>query len=188
MQRYQKHGVKLSPQKCNVFRRKVRFLGRMISAEGYIMDPAEIAPVQALKDKPPSTVGELSRVLGFLSYYRAYIPDFSKVAKPLYQLLTLPPDKASPPGSKSKGKVTNTRQKGQPPPSTPIGWTQSHQEALSKLTDCLTETPILGYPDFAEPFVLHCDASQEGFGGCVIPETSRQDEGHSIWFTDINTS
>ncbi len=60
LQRYQKHGVKLSPQKCDVFKRKVHFLGRMISAEGYTMDPAEIAPVQALKDKPPSTVGELS--------------------------------------------------------------------------------------------------------------------------------
>lgn len=63
------------------------------------MDPAEIAPVQALKDKPPSTVGELSQVLGFLSYYGVYIPDFSKVAKSLYQLLTLPPDRAPPPGS-----------------------------------------------------------------------------------------
>ncbi len=94
----------------------------------------------------------------------AYIPDFSKVAKPLYQLLTLPPDRAPPPGSKSKGKVSNTRHKGRPPPSTPIIWTQSHQDALNKLTDCLTEPPILGYPDFAEPFILHCDASQEGLG------------------------
>ncbi|KAI3360775.1 hypothetical protein L3Q82_013009 [Scortum barcoo] len=60
LQQYQKHGVKLSPQKCDVFKRRVRFLGRMISEEGYTMDPAEIAPVQALKHQPPSTVGELS--------------------------------------------------------------------------------------------------------------------------------
>lgn len=53
------------------------------------MDPAEIAPVQALKEQPPNTLGELSRILGFLNYYRAYIPDFSKVVKPLYKLLTM---------------------------------------------------------------------------------------------------
>lgn len=167
LQRYQKHGVKLSPKKCDVFKRKVRFLGRMVSEEGYTMDPAEIAPVQALKDRPPSTVGELSRVLGFLSYYRAYIPNFSKLAKPLYQLLTLPPDRAPPPVLRTKGKKVSAKQRGRPPPNTPICWTQSHQDAFNRLIDCLIEPPILSYPDFAEPFILHCDASQEGLGSVL---------------------
>ena len=167
LQRYQKHGVKLSPQNSDVFKRKVRFLGRMVSEEGYTMDPAEIAPVQALKDRPPSTVGELSRVLGFLSYYRTYIPNFSKVAKPLYQLLTLPPDRAPPPVLRREGKKVSAKQRGRPPPNTPICWTQSHQDAFNRLIDCLTEPPILSYPDFAEPFILHCDASQEGLGSVL---------------------
>lgn len=128
--------------------------------KGGTMDPAEIAPVQALKEQPPSTVGELSRVLGFLSYYRAYIPNFSRVAKPLYQLLTLPPDRAPLPVSRTKGKRVSTKQRGRPPPNTPISWTQ---DALNKLT----EPPILGYPDFLEPFILHCDTSQEGLGAVL---------------------
>ncbi|KAK7907779.1 hypothetical protein WMY93_016391 [Mugilogobius chulae] len=167
LQRYQKHGVKLTPHKCDVFKRQVRFLGRMVSEQGYTMDPAEIAPVQALKDKPPTTVGELSRVLGFLSYYRSYIPNFSKIAKPLYQLLTLPADQPSPPATKTKTKKVSAKHKGRPPPGTLITWTDSHQETLNKLTDCLTEPPILGYPDFTQPFVLHCDASQEGLGAVL---------------------
>lgn len=167
LQRYQKHGVKLSPQKCDVFKHRVRFLGRMVSEEGYTVDPAEIAPVQELKGRPPSTVGELSRILGFLSYYRAYIPDFSKVARPLYQLLTLPPGCISPPQPTTKGKMASVKHRGQPPPNTPISLTQSHQDALSRLIDCLTEPPILGYPDVAEPFILYCDASQEGLGAVL---------------------
>lgn len=65
----------------------------MVSEDGYTMDPAEIAPVQALKERRPTTVGGLRRMMGFLSYYRAYIPNFSRVAQPLYKLLALPTEK-----------------------------------------------------------------------------------------------
>ena len=67
LQRYQKHRVKLSPCKCEVFKRKVRFLGHVVSGEGYTMDPTEMAPVQALKERMPATVGDLRKMLGFLS-------------------------------------------------------------------------------------------------------------------------
>lgn len=162
LQRYQEHGVKLSPRKCEVLKRKVRFLGRLVSGEGYTMDPAEVAPVQALKEKVPATVGELRRIMGFLSYYRMYIPNFSRIAQPLYQLLSAPPDQ------KKKEKVTTTaRRKGNLPPNTPIKWTETHQDTLNMLLDRLIQPPILGYPDMTEPFVLHTDASQEGLGAVL---------------------
>ncbi|KAL6480097.1 hypothetical protein MHYP_G00111300 [Metynnis hypsauchen] len=80
LQWYQQHGVKLTANKCELFKNLVRFLGKIVSKEGYTMDPAEVAPVQALKDRKPATVGELRKVLGFISYYRAYIPKFSELA------------------------------------------------------------------------------------------------------------
>lgn len=167
LQRYQKHGVKLSPRKCEMFKSKVRFLGRMVSGDGYTMDPAEIAPVLALKNKTPTTVGDLRKLLGFLSYYRAYIPNFSRLAKPLYQLLSSSPVKQAS-TSEAKGKKgVNTRQKGNLPANYPIDWTSSHQEGLNSLIDKLTVPPILGYPDLTEPFILHCDASQEGLGAVL---------------------
>jgi len=167
LQRYQKHGVKLSPHKCELFQRKVRSLGRIVSEDGYSMDPAEIAPVQAPKLRTPSTVGDLRKMMGFLSYYRAYIPNFSRLARSLYQLIAAPPQTALPPEPKGKRKRVNTKSKGQSSPNTPITWTQTHQEALNTLIDHLTEPPILAYPNLSLPFVLHCDASQDGLGAIL---------------------
>ena len=38
---------------------------------------------------------------------------------------------------------------------------------LEKLVDCLANPPILGYPDYGLPFVLHTDASNEGLGAVL---------------------
>ncbi|KAL1252661.1 hypothetical protein QQF64_017354 [Cirrhinus molitorella] len=163
--RYQQHGVKLSPHKCELFQRKVRFLGRIVSEDGYSMDPAEIAPVQALKLRTPATVGDLRKIMGFLSYYRTYIPNFSHLARSLYQLIAASPRSLLPPEPKDKKKRVSTKSKGQASPNTPITWTQFHQEALNTLIDHLTEPLILAYPDLTLPFVLHCDA--DGLGAVL---------------------
>ncbi len=59
LQCLQAHGVKLKPRKCDMFKNEVRYLGRIVSAEGSRMDPAYTVAVTALKEKRPSTVGEL---------------------------------------------------------------------------------------------------------------------------------
>ncbi|CAJ1087323.1 unnamed protein product [Xyrichtys novacula] len=168
LQCYKDHGVKLTPKKCELFKRSVKFLGKMVTGEGYTMDPAELAPVMALKEKTPATVGEVRQMLGFLSYYRPFIPNFSGVAQPLYSLLSPPPSEnnTSPvPTDRSKKGVKKS--KGHLPSRTPIQWTSSHQDILNQLVDALTRPPVLGYPDFTEPFVLHCDASQVGLGAIL---------------------
>lgn len=167
LQRYQKHGVKLSPRKCELFQRKVRFLGWIVLEEGYSMDPAEIAPVRALKLRTPTMVGDLRKIMGFLSYYRVYIPNFSCLARSLYQLITTPSQNAVTHKLKGKRKRISIKPKEQASPNTPITWTQTHQEALNTLLDHLTEPPILAYPDLTLPFVLHCDASQDGLGAVL---------------------
>ena len=87
LQRQRQWGIKLRPKKYDFFKHKVCYVGRVISAEGYKMNPKEVEAVQALKHETPTTVQDVRKLMGFLSYYRPYIPDFSRTAKPLYKLL-----------------------------------------------------------------------------------------------------
>ncbi|KAI7789521.1 hypothetical protein IRJ41_008311 [Triplophysa rosa] len=168
LQRYKKHGVKLTPKKCELFKSSVRFLGKLVTGEGYTMDPAEMAKVMALKERTPATVGEIRQMLGFLSYYRSFIPNFSRVAHPLYNLLVAPkPEKHTPDPIIKRTSTTGGKNNGHLPSKMPIQWTSSHQKVLNQLVDALTKPPVLGYPDFTQTFVLHCDASQVGLGAVL---------------------
>ena len=87
LKRLHSKGIKLKSSKCELFRQEVRYLGHKITKEGYSMDARDTEAVQSLKDKQPSKVGEVRQILGFISYYRKYIPDFSRRAKLIYGLL-----------------------------------------------------------------------------------------------------
>ena len=82
LQRLRGSGVKLKSSKCNFFRPQCRYLGHLVSKEGYSMDSSDKEAVLALKDKIPTNIGELRQLLGFLGFFRKYVPDFSRRAKP----------------------------------------------------------------------------------------------------------
>ena len=69
LQQYQKQWVKLTPKKCEISKPRDWFLGRIVSKEGHSMDPAEVAPVQALKGKWYRSLiyNELHKNMGHLS-------------------------------------------------------------------------------------------------------------------------
>uniref|UniRef100_A0A8C5PXV4 Gypsy retrotransposon integrase-like protein 1 n=1 Tax=Leptobrachium leishanense TaxID=445787 RepID=A0A8C5PXV4_9ANUR len=161
LQALQHHGVKLRPEKCELFRGEVRYVGRLVSAEGVRIDPKDLQAVMSLKSHTPHTVGEVRRLLGFLSYYRSFIQDFSGVAKPMYELLQTKPGVAPVESSRRKTKGP------QMPSRTPVEWTSEHQKSLETLIDMLIKPPILAYPDFNLPFSLHTDASERGLGAIL---------------------
>lgn len=164
LQALQQHGVKLRAEKCEMFRKEVRYVGRLVSAEGVRVDPKDFDAVMALKSKTPQTVGDLRQVLGFLSYYRSYIQDFAKLAKPLYELLQV---KSSSP----QLPVCHCKSKGpQLPSKTPIEWNTDHQSTLERLISMLINPLVLAYPNFEEPFVLHTDASEKGLGAILYQQ------------------
>lgn len=121
LKRYKQHGVKLTPCKCELFKRNVRFLRKMVSGEGYTVVPKDLAPIQALKERRPATVGELRQILGLVSYYRSYIKDFSKVTMPLYALLSSDTSGSDtpnpPPATVDKGRRTRPSKNSSQMPS-----------------------------------------------------------------------
>ncbi len=158
------HGVKLRPAKCEFFKREVRYVGRLVSEDGVRIDPKDIEAVISLKEKKPTTVGELRRLLGFLSYYRTYVQDFSRIAQPLYELLQSR-------GSVTAGEQSKTGKKGtQLPSRAKVEWTSVHQGVLERLIGALTNPPVLAYPNFELPFVLHTDASEQGLGAVLYQQ------------------
>ena len=142
-----------------------------MSAQGNRVDPADTAAVRALKNKHPGTVGEIRAILGLLSYYRQYIKDFSRIASPLYDLFKAPVETET--LNNTKRKWQTKRNSRGVPSNTPIKWTDMHQSILEQLIDCLTQPPVLGFPEFSQPFIIHTDASNQGLGAVLY---QRQNE------------
>jgi hypothetical protein len=71
--------------KCEFWLTEVALLGYVISAGGVSVDPGKVKDV--LNWMPPTTVSEIRRFLGLARYYRRFLKDFSKIAKPMTKLL-----------------------------------------------------------------------------------------------------
>ena len=168
LRRLRQHGIKLKPAKCKLFQRKVCFFGRIVSEEGYWVDPSGITAVTSLAQETPKTVGEVRQLIGFLGYYRRYIPGFAQTAKPIYELLSKPKL-----GGSCKVYTRGTiHSKAQLPSATPIKWTDVHQQSLETLIKHLTNPLIMAYLDYEKPFIVHTDASKDGLGAVLYQRQS----------------
>ena len=148
-------GVKLKGSKCHLCLPSVEFLGHHISADGIQTMPDKVTAIQ--NAALPKTQKDLRAFLGLASYYRRFVKNFAKIAKPLHDLVgALNSTTNHVAGSKGKKPV-------------PIGehWSQDCDEAFSSLKKALTSTPLLGFPDFDLPFILETDASYEGLGAVL---------------------
>jgi len=85
LQRLRDHQLYAKFSKCEFWLNSVKFLGHTISSEGISVDPSKVQEV--MDWKPPTSVHQIRSFLGLAGYYRRFIPDFSRIAKPMTELL-----------------------------------------------------------------------------------------------------
>jgi hypothetical protein len=83
--RLRKHQLYAKFSKCEFWLKTVPFIGHVLSESGILVDPSKVQEVMDWKS--PTTVHEVRSFLGLAEYYRRFIPDFSKIAKPMTSLL-----------------------------------------------------------------------------------------------------
>jgi hypothetical protein len=77
-------GLKLKPAKCSLLQTEVIFLGHIVSKEGVSPDPTNIAKI--VQWPRSQTAKHVKQFLATGSYYRRFVPDFAKRARPLVEL------------------------------------------------------------------------------------------------------
>lgn len=144
--------LKLQPSKCVFATQSIKFLGHVVTSEGIMPDPDKTQLIHQLPT--PKNASQLKSFLGMVQYYKRFIPDLSKIAKPLYQLTK-----------------ANIRFK----------WNLDSDLAFQTLKQKLITPPLLNFPDFDKPFVLQTDASLYGLGA-VLSQNDELGRDHPIAF------
>ena len=141
-------GLKLKPSKCFFFREEIEYLGTVVSGKGISTNPKKIEAVS--KWPTPKTVYDVRSFLGFVGYYRRFIKNFSRITKPIREVMT---------GLENQSKRSAKK--------TYIEWSDAADVAFEHLKAMCVSTPILAYPDYQLPFTLHTDSSTDGLGAVL---------------------
>ncbi|XP_021719499.1 uncharacterized protein LOC110687192 [Chenopodium quinoa] len=113
-------------------------LGHIVSDKGIQVDKTKISMIEQLP--PPVNVKGVRSFLGHAGFYRRFIKDFSKIAKPLTQLLLK---------------------------DAPFDFTNECLESFNRIKQALISAPIICAPDWNLPFEIMCDASDFAVGAVL---------------------
>ncbi|SPC64844.1 uncharacterized protein UHOD_12122 [Ustilago sp. UG-2017b] len=131
--RLRQAGLYTKAEKCQFSTSQTEFLGFVASDQGVSMDPSK---TEVITDWPvPKSVHDVQVFLGFCNFYRKFIPQYSRTAYPLTQLL---------------------RKEAQ---SAPFAWNNEAQHAFEQLRSAFGTDTILRHFDPTQPIIVETDAS-----------------------------
>lgn len=139
-------GLKVNAQKVRLFQRETKFLGHVVSESGVRPDEDKVKTVTAWPR--PENITQLKSFLGLCSYERRFIPNFSHIAKPLFDL------------TKKRVKYI---------------WTESQESAFGELKRLLSTAPVLSHYDPDADLVLETDCSLHGAGSILFQVVDGQE-------------
>ncbi|CAN6547907.1 unnamed protein product [Malus baccata var. baccata] len=155
LERCIKTNLVLNWEKCHFMVKQGIVLGHLISNRGIEVDKAKIDAIEKLP--PPTTVKSVRSFLGHAGFYRRFIKEFSKISRPLCDLLAK---------------------------DAPFVFDEACLEAFKKLKTLLTTAPIIAAPDWSLPFELMCDASDFAVGAVL---GQRKDRLPQVIYYDSRT-
>lgn len=133
-----KHNLQLKISKCNFFAKNFEYLGFVVSESGISANPRKIEIIQNFP--VPKNAKEVQSFLGILNYYRRFVNNFARIAKPLTMLCKQ---------------------------DLPFIWTENTQKAFDVLKKALIGDVVLQFPDFGEIFYVTTDASDVAIGAVL---------------------
>ena len=143
-------GLQADIKKCEFSVKRTKYLGFIISTHGIEVDPDKVA---VIKDwRPPRTVKGVQSFLGFCNFYRRFIRDYGKVAKPLTRL---------------------TKR------DTPFVFDMDCTAAFEELKERLMSSPILSHYDQDKETMLETDAS-DGIVAGIMSQLHEDGEWHPV--------
>ena len=131
--------MKLS--KCHCFSKEIQYLGHILGTKGICPLPSKTQEIQRMHLQ--STLKQVYAFLGLVGYYRKFIKNVMKIAKPLTLL---------------------TRQQVK------FEWTPEYQVAFIKLKDSIIQVPILCYPNPNKKYIIDTDSSDDACGAQLSQE------------------
>ena len=132
-------GLTLNPNKCQISKASLRYLGHLVTSEGVRPDPKKLEAIQVMPT--PTNVEELRRALGVFTYLSRFLPDMATIAAPLRLLLRA---------------------------STAWTWDMPQEKAFAHLKTLAASAPCLAYYDLSRPTLITADASSYGMGGALM--------------------
>ena len=137
-----KHGLRLSPKKCQLFTKHLVYMGNVFHIDGSTIS---ITPLQSRieaiqKLQPPTNVKGCESFCGVVNYLSIFCRHLQKLLKPIYDLT-------------KKGR--------------PFIWQEEQQKAFDTIKEMMINPPVLYLPKPEGRFILYCDSSRTHTGSSL---------------------
>lgn len=152
-------GLNINWKKCNFLQTKVEFLGHQIEDGCVRPSSGKVDAVRRFPD--PVNVRQVQSFLGLSGYFRKFVPGYSKIARPLTNLLKADAE---------------------------FRFEDTERNAFEQLKMALTKEPVLSLYRSGAETQLHTDASQQGYGAILLQRGSEDQCFHPVYYASGTTT